>query len=84
MNQKTGTAAILAITVVIVSWISIFSGHPFWGFLLAALAVLFGIIGFIRAASPRVSGGILSILSIALGGVGFLLALLGIMGAILF
>ena len=84
MNQKTGTAAIIALIAAIVSWVSVFSGHPVWAFVLAVVAVASGVMGFISAASPRVSGGILSIFSIALGGVGFVLALLGILGAIIF
>lgn len=45
-------------------------------FSLAILAVILGLIGMIRAASPRVSGGILSIAAILIAVVGLLVAIL--------
>lgn len=67
MNQKTGAFATIAIIAAILSYFFTFSGHTVWGVLAALLSIPFGIGGFIMAASPRVSGGIMSIISILLG-----------------
>jgi hypothetical protein len=84
MGQKTGTAAILSIIGAIVCFILTFSGHVFSGFALAMIAIVLGIIGFFMAASPRVSGGIISIGGIVLGAIGIVLDILGMVGKILF
>ncbi len=67
MNQKTGTFATLAIIAAVASYFLTFSGHKLFGILAAVVSVPLGVGGFIMAASPRVSGGILSIISILLG-----------------
>ena len=82
--QKTGTAATIAIIAAIGSLVASFTGHPFIGMLAALLAVPFGIVGAMMASSPRVSGGIMSIFSIFLGVVGVVVALLVMIGVILF
>lgn len=84
MGQKTGIMAILAIISSIVSYFLSFSGRPIWGLILGVLALPFGIIGFIMAASPRVSGGIISIISIILGLIAIGIAVLVFIGVILF
>jgi hypothetical protein len=84
MGQKTGTAAILSIIAAIGSYFLTFSAHYVWGLLIAILSVIFGIVGVMMAASPRVSGGIISIIAIVLGGIGVLVAILAMVGAILF
>lgn len=66
MNQRTGTLATLAIIVAVASYFLTFSGHKLFGIVLAILALPLGAGGFVMAASPRVSGGILSIISILL------------------
>jgi hypothetical protein len=81
-NQKTGIAAGVAIIAAILSIIVTFAVHPGWGLVLAVIAVLAGVLGFLMAASPRVGGGILSILSIVLGVFDIGLAVLGIVGVI--
>ncbi len=67
MNQKTGTLATISILAAIVSYILTFSGHKVFGIVAALISIPFGIGGFVMAASPRVSGGIMSIISILLG-----------------
>lgn len=67
MNQKTGILATLAIIMAITSYFLTFNGHTFLGVLAALISIPFGIGGFVMAASPRVSGGVISILSILLG-----------------
>jgi hypothetical protein len=61
--QQKGLAAVAGLVIAVVAF---FLG-PVAGFFLALLAVLLGIVGFLRAASPRVSGGILALAAIALG-----------------
>lgn len=67
MNQRTGTFATLAIIAAIVSYFLTFSGHTVIGVLAALVSIPLGIGGFVMAASPRVSGGILSIIAILAG-----------------
>lgn len=67
MNEKTGMMAIIAIIAAIVSYFFTFNGHTVYGILAALIAIPFGIGGLVMAASPRVSGGIISIISILLG-----------------
>jgi hypothetical protein len=67
MNEKTGIMAIIAILAAIVSYFFTFNGHTVYGIFAALIAIPFGIGGFVMAASPRVSGGIISIISILLG-----------------
>lgn len=84
MAQRTGTAATVSILASIGSYISTFSGHPVWGLVIALISICFGVIGMVMAVSPRVSGGIISIIAIILGGIGIIVSLLGIIGVILF
>ena len=67
MNQKTGVLATISIIATIASYFMTFSGHKLFGILAALISIPFGIGGFVMAASPRVSGGIMSIISILLG-----------------
>ncbi len=66
MNQKTGVLATVAIIAAIASYFLTFNGHKVYGIVAALISIPFGIGGFIMAASPRVSGGIMSIISILL------------------
>lgn len=47
-----------------------------WGLVLALLAIVLGVVGFAMALSPRVRGGVVSIVSMFAGGLGVLIALL--------
>lgn len=82
--QRTGTAATLAIVAALGGLIATFTGHPGWGLILALLAILLGAIGLVRAASPRVSGGILSIIAIIVAVLGLGVAGLGVVGTLVF
>lgn len=82
MQQKIGIAATLAILAAGISYALTCSGHPIWGLLLALLSIPLGLAGLVMAASPRVSGGILSIVAVALGAIGILVSVLGIVGVI--
>ena len=83
-EQQTGMAATLAIIAAIGGMVLIFMGNPFWGFLVELCAIVLGIVGFFMAASPRVSGGILSIAAIVIAVFGLGFSVLGMVGAIVF
>jgi hypothetical protein len=84
MAQNTGAAATVSLIAAILSWIITFTGHPIWGMVLGLISIPAGIIGLLMAASPRVSGGVLSIIGIVLGVLALGLAVLGLIGVILF
>jgi len=84
MEQKTGTAATISLIAAIVSWIVTFSGNPIWGMVLGLVSIPAGVIGVLMAASPRVGGGLLSVIGIVVGILGLGLAVLGLIGVILF
>lgn len=67
MNQKTGALATLAIIAAVASYFLTFNGYTVWGVLAALISIPLGMGGFAMAASPRVSGGVMSIISILLG-----------------
>jgi len=84
MEQKTGAAATVSLIAAILSWIITFTGHPIWGMILGLVAIPAGLIGALMAASPRVGGGLLSVIGIVIGILGLGLAVLGLIGVILF
>lgn len=83
-TRQPHTAATVAIISAVVSWMLSFSGHPLWAIVLALAAVLFGMGGLVMAASPRVSGGIISIVSIVLGAIGVILGFVALIGRLAF
>jgi hypothetical protein len=83
-SGNTGTFATIAIIAAVGSFVLTFIGSPVIGLLAAFVALPLGIIGLVKAASPKVGGGILSIVAIVLGIFGLGIAVLGIVGAILF
>jgi len=84
VGQKTGTLAIAAIIAAAGSYLFTFSGHPLLGLVAAVLSIPLGIFGFVAAISPRTGGGILSTFAIVLGGIAVIVAVLGIIGVIIF
>ena len=84
LEQKTGTAAILAIVAAIGSILLVFSGNPGWGLIAALFAGLLGAVGLFMAASPRVSGGMLSIAAMVIAVFGLGISVLGLIGTIVF
>ena len=84
MDQRTGTSATLSIISAIGSYLLTFTGHPLWGLIAGIVSLPLGILGMIIAASPRVSGGIISLLAIGLGVIAIVVSLLGTIGVIVF
>lgn len=84
MDQRTGTAATLSILAAIASYLLTFTGHPFWGLISGIVSLPLGIFGMVIAASPRVSGGFISLMAIIIGAVAILIGLMGVIGVIVF
>ena len=76
--QVRSTVSIIAIIAAIASFYFSGRGREFIGFFLALLAIGAGLIGGVRALSPRVSGGILSILAVILGVIAIVFALIAL------
>jgi hypothetical protein len=70
------TASIIAIIAAIFSFVMSGRDRELIGLLLALLAVGAGLIGGVKALSPRVSGGILSIAAVLLGVVALAFAII--------
>ena len=82
MEQKAGTSATLSIIAAVGSFIVTFTGHPFFGLLLGIAAIPLGGIGVALAASPKIGGGLMSVIAIVVGLIAIGVAVLGMIGAI--
>ena len=83
-EQKTGTLAAGAIIAAVLSFILTFSGHPVFGLFSAIISLPLGVFGLMMAASPRVGGGLLSIVAIVLGVFAIGVAIVGGIGTAIF
>lgn len=77
-GQVRSGASILAIVCAIASFFFSARGTESLAFLTAFVAIGAGLLGGLRALSPRVSGGILSILAVVLGLIAILVALVAL------
>lgn len=80
MEQKTGTVAAASMIAAVLCYVALCAGHPGWALALSVVSIPLGLVGLMWAASPRVSGGILSILAMLLGLVGIVLSILALIG----
>lgn len=83
-RQKKSAVSIIAMVAAIGGVMASFTGHPYWGLFIGLGAIVLGALGFAMAASPRVSGGLLSIIAIALSIIGLGLSVLVAIGIIIF
>ena len=60
--------------IAIITAVASFPAGAFFGFLLAIVAVIFGVIGIVLSLSPRVRGGVIGTLAIFAGMLGILAA----------
>jgi hypothetical protein len=60
--------------IALIAAIASFAVGAFWGFILALVAIFFGVIGMILALSPRIRGGIVSVFSIVVALAGIVVA----------
>lgn len=74
LERKAGFSipSIIAIIAALIS----FGTGAFWGFVLAMIAIVFGVIGILLSLSPNVRGGFVSVLSLVAGAIGILVAVL--------
>ena len=70
------TTSILAIVCALGSFFLTARHHAGFALLAAIVAIGAGLLGGLRALSPRVSGGILSILAVLLGAIAIVVALI--------
>lgn len=78
-GQVRSGASVVAILCALGSFYFSSKGTESLGFLLALVAICAGLIGGIKALSPRVSGGILSIAAVILGAIAFLFAIVALL-----
>jgi len=83
VEQKAGTSATLSIIAAVGSFIVTFTGHPFFGLLIGIAAIPLGGIGVAMAASPKIGGGLMSVIAIVVGLIAIGVAVLGMIGAII-
>lgn len=77
-SQIKSTASMIAIVASIGSFVLSGMGREILAILAAGVGILCGLLGFVRAASPRVSGGILSLVAIVLSVIAVLVALIAL------
>ena len=74
--RRASPAFSLPSIIAIVAAIASFFVGAGWGFILAIVAIIFGLIGALLAVSPNVRGGIVSIFSILAGVIGIVAAII--------
>ncbi len=83
MDQRRGTTATLSIIAAIGGYFLTFSGFPVLGLITGVVSLPLGITGLIIAASPKISGAIISIFAILLGAGAVVAGILGVFGVIM-
>lgn len=78
IDPAKSVASIVAIIAAIVSFYLSSQGSGLWALLCAFVAIGAGFVGGIKALSPRVSGGILSIIAVVLGAIAVIVALIAV------
>ena len=71
-QAKFSVPSIIAIVAAVLS----FATGAFWGFVLAVVAIICGLIGVALSLSPSVRGGFMSTLSMIAGGIGLIAAVI--------
>ena len=77
-GQVRSTASVVAIISALVSFYLSSQGREFLALFAAILAIGAGLVGGVRALSPRVSGGMLSIAAVGLGVIAVVVALIAL------
>ena len=78
MNAHASARARFSIpsVIAIIAAIASFAVQAFWGFVLAMVAVVFGVLGLLLAFSSRTRGGFISILAVGAGILGLIAAII--------
>lgn len=82
--QKASSSAALALAAAVGSLAGTFTGHPIIGLIAGLLCLPFAILGLALSVSPKIGGGLMSIGALVLGAPAILLALLGVIGVVIF
>lgn len=82
--QKASASAVLALVAAAASLGATLTGHPLLGVFAALLCLPLAIFGLVFAVSPRIGGGLMSVMAILLGILASLLALLSMIGVLVF
>src|SRR5687767_13914395 len=78
-SPAKSAASIVAIIAALLSfWLSS-QGREFWGLFAALVAIGAGLLGAAKSLSPRVSGGIVSIIAVAFGAIAVIVALIALL-----
>jgi hypothetical protein len=77
-NPVKSTASVIAIIAALGSFFLSARGREILALMAAGAGILFGLMGFLKAASPRVSGGILSLAAVALSAIAVIVALIAL------
>jgi uncharacterized membrane protein HdeD (DUF308 family) len=77
-SPAKSTASIVAIVAAIVSYVMSGRGQEFIALILAVVAIGAGLVGGLRALSPQVKGGILSITAVVLGVIAIVVAVIAL------
>jgi hypothetical protein len=78
VDPAKSVASIVAIIAAVVSFYLSSQGREMWALLSAFVAIGAGFVGGLKALSPRVSGGILSIIAVVLGAIAVIVALVAL------
>jgi hypothetical protein len=78
VDPAKSVASIVAIIAAIVSFYLSSRGSEGFALLAALVAIGAGFVGGMKALSPRVSGGILSIIAVVLGAIAVIVALIAV------
>jgi len=73
-TQATHASFSVPSIIAIVAALASFAVGAFWGFILALIAILFGVLGMVLALSARTRGGIVSMFSIMAAVAGIIVA----------
>ena len=84
VRPKIGITATMALLAAIAGVLAVVTGNPGWGLVFAACAAVLGAIGLLISASPRMSGGMMSIVAIVIAVFGIGLSVLGVIGSAIF
>jgi hypothetical protein len=78
VDPAKSVASIVAIIAAVVSFYLSSQGREMFALLAALVAIGAGFVGGMKALSPRVSGGILSIIAVVLGAIAVVVALIAL------
>src|SRR3982750_3445856 len=79
-GQVRSTVSVIAIVCAIASFVLSARAREMLALLCAVIAIGGGLLGGLRALSPRVSGGLISTLAVVLGVIGIVVAVIALFG----